>query len=84
MLSRDSSTTTLFVVGATCGEASLPILVGFLMDIAGPNALLVSIVFFSGLCTALYLAAHVLSLQERERRRQQLTELDSELSKLDS
>lgn len=56
--SMTSSTTTLFVVGSTFGEAVIPILIGFMMDKGGSVILPYSMLVLAILLIILYIAIH--------------------------
>jgi predicted permease len=60
---RDSNTTTLFMVGATMGEAGLPMILGFLLELFGPRSLPWTILLCAITQAVLYMAVHVLAAQ---------------------
>lgn len=57
---RDANTTTIFVVGATIGEALVPIVIGQLIDWFGPKAFPASIVCTQVSLLVLYVLVHIL------------------------
>lgn len=63
ILYRDSYSTTLFMVGATMGEAGLPMILGFLLEAFGPRSLPWTILVCACAQAALYVAVHVLAAQ---------------------
>ncbi len=66
----DANSTTMFMVGATMGESIIPVCIGFLMSYIDPYMMPVTIFVCVIALLVLYLAFHLLSMQEqREYRR---------------
>lgn len=53
----------MFVVGATCGEALIPIAVGMIIDKIGLEMFPISILLCSVLLAALYLSSHLIAVR---------------------
>lgn len=71
-ISSDAKTTTSFMIGTTIGDAVLPVVIGFAMQIWGSTALLYLMLAFSTVMATLYGSIHVLSrgklLSEKGRK----------------
>jgi hypothetical protein len=55
------------VIGATGGDAIVPIMIGFLMDALGTASLPVCSIIFSGLMIGLYMIMHYIAMQRKSR-----------------
>ena len=62
VLSRDTVSTSAIFVGATSGEASIPVIVGILMGEENYMALPYSILCFLCVCIGIYMVAHYLGV----------------------
>jgi FHS family Na+ dependent glucose MFS transporter 1 len=75
----DVNTTTLFMIGATMGEAMIPVCIGILMSFWSPYLMPFSIFFCIIIMLGLYLTFHYLS--EQEKRNDEMVYLGKVLSK---
>lgn len=67
MVFRDAQTTTLFVLGATCGEAIIPIILGWIIHTFGMYLFPVCMIIFSVQLIVLYGLAHFIALHYQTR-----------------
>lgn len=61
----------MFVVGATCGEALIPIAVGMIIDRIGLQMFPISILSCSILLVTLYLSSHLIAIRHGPKNIQQ-------------
>ncbi len=62
----DAATTSMFMIGATMGEAAVPVVIGLLMGDSRPGMMPVSVCVLIAAMLCLYLAFHCLSHREVE------------------
>ena len=69
VIHRDPTSTTVFVVGSTCGEAIIPICVGYIMEYGGAELLPWVTIFGMFILLFLYVVIHIsATLQSNAQR----------------